>query len=136
MPKRRMTPARKRQIAQWQKAGAKAKRRKEIPRNAYHGKMVSGFHLTEPSNVKSIVANGFGPSWSTSSGMKNPVWFFRKPPDRATKKRYAMGAPKLSVVESRFPYRKTKKLDRVEGWYIVEAKDITTSRRYTGRRVR
>ena len=136
MPKRKMTPARKRQIAGWQKAGAKARKGKAIPRSAYHGKMVSGYHLTEPENVKSIVANGFGKSVSTSKGMKNPLWFFRKPPDRATKKRYAMGAPKLSVVEARFPYSKTKKLDRVEGWYIVEAKDIQTRRRFTGRRVR
>ena len=133
MPKRRMTPARKAAIAKWQRAGAQARKAKssnKIPRSAYHGKMVSGYHLTEPENVDSILKNGFGKNLSTSKGLKNPVWFFQNPPDDATKRRYAMGAPKLSVVQARFPYRKAKKLGRVEAWYIIENKDIKTTKRY------
>lgn len=137
MPKRRVrtaaqTAASRRNLV----LARRAKQRNKIPRSAYHGKIVSGYHLTEPENVKGIVANGFGKSLSTSKGMKNPVWFFQNPPDRATKKRYAMGAPKLSVIEARFDFHKAKSLGRVEPWYIVEAKGIKVRRRFTGKRVR
>lgn len=134
MPKRRVRTAAQAAASRRNLVLARrAKQRNKIPRSAYHGKIVSGYHLTEPENVPSIVKNGFGPSWSTSRDMENPVWFFQSPPNRATKKRYAMGASKLSVVEARFPYRKAKKLGGVEAWYIVEAKDIKVSRRFTGR---
>lgn len=56
MPKRKMTPARKAQIAKWQKAGAAARKR-SIARKAElpTGKNTLLVHYTYPSNAKAII---------------------------------------------------------------------------------
>lgn len=62
MPKRKMTPARRRQIALWQQKGSqsrKAKSRNVIPRSEYSGKMLTLYHRTSLSSAKSIARQGF-----------------------------------------------------------------------------
>ena len=130
MPKRRVS----RTAAQ--KAASRRNLVKAREARRPSGKIVSGYHLTEPENVGSILRNGFGKNLSSSKGFTNPVWMFQEPPSAATKKRYAMGAPKLDTVKVRIPYRKARKLGRVEAWYIAEAKDVKSVSRYTGRKVR
>lgn len=131
MPKRRITTSKQRAASKRNLVKARAAKP--------HGKMVSGYHLTEPGNVKSIVAKGFSKSLSGSKGFKNPVFFFAEPPSAETKKRYAMGAKRLSVVSGEFNFRKAKKLTDGNGpaWYIVESEKVKNIKHIpVGRKVR
>lgn len=79
MPKRRMTPARKRQIAQWQAAGAKARKgytagnqarinelqkmglNPDVKKVVPVGKNITMYHRTTPEAAAKIVKQGFKP---------------------------------------------------------------------------
>lgn len=71
MPRRRMTSARKRQIEQWQEAGAQARRRSaQRAITTPMGKHVIAFHHTTKDAAKMINANGFG-----KQDHEKYVWF-------------------------------------------------------------
>lgn len=79
MPKRRMTPARKRQIAQWQAAGARARKgytagnqarinelqkmglNPDVKKVVPVGKNIRLFHRTTPEAAEKILKEGFKP---------------------------------------------------------------------------
>ena len=86
MPKRRMTPARKRQIAQWQAAGAKA-RKTGYPM----GKIVTLEHRTLPKYSQNILKTQ---QWQADSYTNNHVFFFRP---RDTKKFIGFGSSVVTV---------------------------------------
>lgn len=81
MPKRRMTPKRKAQIAKWQAAGAKAKKakakaRKGKSRNEYSGK-ITVYHRTSHEAANSILRNGFSTA-NRRTGQKAEAFFSTK----------------------------------------------------------
>lgn len=76
MPKRKMTPARRRQIQLWQQKGAQARKAKStntIPRSEYSGK-ITVYHRTTHEAARSIAKNGFSTA-NRRTGQKAEAFF-------------------------------------------------------------
>lgn len=71
MPKRKMTPARRKQIQLWQQKGAKARKAKS--RNEYSGK-IPVYHRTSHEAANSILRNGFSTA-NRRTGQKAEAFF-------------------------------------------------------------
>lgn len=105
MPKRQITPARRRQIQLWQRKGVqarKAKSRNTIPRERYHGKLIELAHRTNEKDAKSILRQGFkAPEWKPNA---TKTWF-STPKDSLAGGWSKRGNVVLSV---RVPFRKAE----------------------------
>jgi hypothetical protein len=139
-----MTPARRAQIAQWQRKGAqsrKANSNNKIQRSSYHGKMIDVYHLTDAKSATSIVRKGFSADKSAAGsrtgwtklryGVTDPHWFTKSKNDSQLERIMAWKFPtkpkKLSVkvpFRSTFPDPWAEKGAAQRNWVIVDAKTL------------
>lgn len=98
MPKRRMTPARRDQIARWREAGVAARRNANPVKDTVPmGKHVIGFHHTSKAGAQGIRANGFH-----KSDFEKWIWFSNRRGQQASNY-LSKGNDSGAVVKIRVP---------------------------------